>query len=109
MSVSIFLIPVVNTPQTFDIALGSTTYNLTNKWNDIAQCWFLDIADSNNNPLACGIPFVTGADLLSGFEYLGITGKLIVFTNGVTPDSVPTLLNLGTDSNLYFQTSITNG
>jgi hypothetical protein len=107
-TVSDYLIPLVNTPQTFEILLAGTTYTLTSKWNDMAQCWFLDIADQNANPLACGIPFITGADLLDGLEYLGIGGALIVFTNGLTPDAVPTLYNLGTDTNLYFQTSSTD-
>jgi hypothetical protein len=46
---------------------------------------------------------ITGADCLSGLEYLGITGQLVVFTDG-DELAVPTLENLGVESNLYFLT-----
>ena len=88
--------------------MAAINYTLTVKWNDIAQCWFMDIADANANPLACALPLITGADMLDDLEYLGIGGQLIVFTNGEDPNSIPTLYNLGTDSNVYFVTSNTN-
>lgn len=104
-----FTIPLVNVPQVFSIDLAGTTYQLTSKWNDIAQMWYLDIADASGVPIACGIPFITGADLLSGLAYLGIDGELIVYTNGDAA-AVPTLDNLGADANLYFRTTaVENG
>ncbi len=110
MSVTIntYLIPLSAAPQLFNILLAGITYTLTVKWNDPGQSWFLDIGDSSNNPLACGLPLVTGESLLDGLEYLGIAGDLVIITNGQMPDSVPTLTNLGSDSNLYFQTSSPN-
>ncbi|MDH4163331.1 MAG: hypothetical protein OEW15_11680 [Nitrospirota bacterium] len=103
-----FLIPLVNIPQQFTIDLAGVTYTLVNKWNDISQGWILDILDGSQNPIVCGIPFVTGTDLLAGLEYLGINGELIVYTNG-DQWAVPTLNNLGVDSNLYFQTDAVDG
>lgn len=100
-----FLVPLVNLPQQFTIDLAGVTYTLISKWNDIAQSWFLDILDSTQAPIACGLPFVTGADLLVGLEYLGIDGTMIVYTNG-DAQAVPTLDNLGVDSNLYFNTTV---
>jgi len=43
---------------------------------------------------------------LAGLEYLGFNGELVVFTDGdeLMP---PTLLNLGVESNVYFQTDLT--
>lgn len=108
MATSTFILPLVNVPQIFTINLAGVTYTLTSKWNDIAQSWYLDIADAAQNPIACGLPFVTGADLLAGLEYLGIQGSLIVYTNGDAA-AVPTLDNLGADSNLYFQTAVAGG
>ena len=102
-----YLIPLTNVPQTFVINLAGVNYTLTSKWNDMAQSWYLDIADESQNPIACGIPFVTGADLLSQLEYLGIDGSLFVVTNGM-PNAVPTLDDLGVNSNLYFQTTVQN-
>ena len=104
---NIYLVPLTNVPQIFGINLAGTNYTLTVKWNDMAQSWFLDISDENQNPIACGIPFVTGTSLLSQLAYLGIEGDLYVYTNGM-PDAVPTLNNLGSNCNLYFQTTVAN-
>lgn len=107
MAITNFLVPLVNTPQTFQIALAGVNYTLTCKWNDQADAgWTLDIFDASNVPIVCGIPLVTGVDLLRGLEYLGIDGQLFVATSGSSPDDVPTLDNLGIDSNLYFQTNV---
>jgi hypothetical protein len=104
MTISTFLLPLVNVPQVFTISLVGVTYTLTSKWNDMAQSWYLDIADASQNPIACGLPFITGADLLDGLAYLGIDGSFIVYTDG-DATAVPTLANLGIESNLYFQTT----
>lgn len=104
---STFLIPLTNLPQTFEIALGGVNYTLTSKWNDSPEGgWVLDIADTDTAlPLACNLPLITGADVLAGLEYLGITGQLVVFTDG-DDTAVPTLENLGVESNLYFLTDV---
>lgn len=104
MTVTNFLIPLLNVPQTFGINLAGVDYILTNKWNDAPDAgWVLDIADSNSVPIATNIPLITGADCLEGLEYLGIGGALYILTNGASPFDVPTYTNLGVDSNLYFQ------
>ena len=78
-----FLIPLTNVPQTFQIVLAGVTYLMTSKWNDDDEGgWVLDISDENDTPLACNIPLITGADCLSGLEYLGIQGELYVNTSG---------------------------
>lgn len=100
-----YLVPLTNIPQTFVINLAGTTYTLTSKWNDQMQSWILDVADASGVMLAAGMPFVTGADLLDGLEYIGVLGILTVYTNG-QPFAVPTLDNLGADCNLYLQTSV---
>lgn len=107
MAASNYIVPLVNLPQRFTIDLAGTTYTLVSKWNDIALSWYLDILDAAQNPIACGLPFVTGADLLEGLAYLGIDGSLIVYTDG-QPWAVPTLNNLGVNSQLYFQTEAAN-
>jgi hypothetical protein len=107
---SIFLIPLTNVPQTFQIVLAGVTYLMTSKWNTADDSgWVLDISDQNDDPIACNIPLITGEDCLAGLEYLGIEGSLYVNTSGNTPLAVPTLNNLGIDSNLYFATSVPNG
>jgi hypothetical protein len=103
----LFIIPVTNVPQKFAISLAGKDYLLTCKWNAAEEAgWVLDIADGiTNEIIACNIPLITGADCLSGLEYLGISGELIVYTDG-NELAVPTLENLGIESNLYFRTEI---
>lgn len=96
---TIYTVPLINTPQTFSIILGSNTYTLTNKYNEF-QGWLIDIADVNNIPILSNIPLTTGRNLLEPFAYMNFGGGLWVSTDG--SDSVPTLDNLGIDSNLYF-------
>lgn len=99
-----YTIPFANTPQTFEILLAGTTYTLTNKWNDLGQFWAIDIADQDGVMIVANIPMITGADLLAGLDYLELGGSFYVSSNGSSPDDVPTLDNLGIDSNVYFVT-----
>ncbi len=99
-----YLIPLVNVPQVFQIALAGVTYTMTVKWNEQGQFWCADIADANEVPIVSCMPFITGADLLDGLKYLGFGGSFYILTDGASPFDVPTLENLGIDSNLYFQT-----
>jgi hypothetical protein len=97
-------IPLSADPQKLAVTLGTTEYHLRVYWCDAGQqSWLLDISDSSDNPLACGLPLVTGADILGQFKYLGIPGSLAVATDG-DPDAIPTFSNLGTTSHLYFIT-----
>lgn len=102
-----FVLPLQNIPQTFLISLAGKNYLTTCRWNDAADAgWVLDFVDSDSNlPIVSNIPLITGADLLSGLEYLGFQGQLFVFTDG-DDFAVPTLLNLGVESNVYFQTEV---
>ncbi len=51
------------------------------------------------------IPLVTGTDLLGQYEYVGLNGQLFVYTDG-NADNVPTLDNLGIESNLFYLTDV---
>lgn len=102
-----FTVPLTNTPEMFDIELGGNQYSLIVRWNDADDAgWVMDILDqATQDPIACNIPFITGADLLAGLEYLGIPGQLVVYTNG-DELAVPTIDNLGDGCNLYFFTAV---
>lgn len=104
---SLFLVPVQNIPQTFEISLAGVVYLMTCKWNDATDAgWLLDLADGiTNESVVSNIPLITGADCLEGLEYLGINGRLLVDTDG-DQTAVPTFTNLGVESNLYFETDV---
>lgn len=106
---STFKLPLVSTPQSFEISLAGINYILTIKWNDALEAgWEFDLADAITNlPIVAGIPLVTGVDCLAGLEYLGINGRFIVYTDG-DDTAVPTLENLGVESNVYFLTEATD-
>lgn len=97
-------IPLSPKPQTFSVALGGVTYQMTLKWNWVSSCWVLDIADASGNAIVNGLPLVTGGDLLDQYAHLGFSGRLIVQTDN-DPDAVPTFDDLGSTGHLYFLTS----
>lgn len=106
---SVFIVPLENTPQTFDVNLAGVNYTITCKWNDAPEGgWALDFVDTQTNlPIVSYVPIITGANLLVGLEYLGINGQLRAATDG-NLDIPPTLDNLGVESFLYFQTDEDN-
>jgi hypothetical protein len=96
-------IPLLGLPQTLSVLLEGVTYNLRLSWNIPANCWTLDIADIDNNPLISGIAVVTGGDLLAQFPYVGPPGQLIVATD--QPGIEPGWGTLGQNSHLYYVSS----
>lgn len=98
---SAFPLPVSSTAQSFFVQLVNVSYKLTFRWNAVAVCWVMDIADAEEVPIVQGIPVVTGTDLLSPYAYLGIGGGLVALTEG-NQDAVPTFENLGSGGNVYF-------
>ena len=102
-----FLIPFQNVPQDFNITLANKEYRIVNKFNSAPEGgWVIDIYDGETDePLVMNIPMVTGCDLLEQYEYLGIQGKLIVYTDG-DELAVPSESNLGVESNVYFKTEV---
>lgn len=105
MATENFLIPLSNVPQDFTITLNEKEFRVVTKYNDSLEGgWVLDMYDAETDEaIIMNVPMVTGCDLLEQYGYLNLGGKLIVFTDG-DEKAVPTLENLGTESNLYFQT-----
>lgn len=66
------------------------------------DCWLLDISDSFGNPIVCGIPLVTGCDLLAQFAYLGFGCSLYCTTDGDRP-TPPKWWNLGSTAHLWLE------
>lgn len=107
---TIFILPLVNIPQKFAISLAGKEYVLSCRWNSAVDAgWVIDFTDAVTDlPIVSNVPLITGADCLAGLEYLGFNGQLFIFTDG-DDDAVPTLLNLGVESNLYFGTDLVDG
>lgn len=104
---TIFTIPLKNIPQVFAISLAGKDYTMTCRWNSSEDAgWVMDFSDAiTGAAIVNGLPLITGADCLEGLSYLGFQGKLIVYTDG-NESAVPTLENLGVESNLYFGTDV---
>jgi Domain of unknown function (DUF6983) len=110
-------IPLTGAPQRFSIPLpiegsptnNATAYTLTFQYRDADPAvaggcgWTLDLADQGGTPILCGVPLVTGADLLAQYDYLALGGHLIVSSEG-EPLAIPTFDNLGSGSHLYWVT-----
>lgn len=100
MAEKLFLIPLTNIPQQFNITIGGVQLTMVSKWNEFCG-WLLDIYDGTTAaPLVMAIPLVTGADLFAQPHYLGLPGLAAVYTDG-DQYAAPTLDNLGAESNLY--------
>lgn len=100
-----FEIPLSSANQTLAIVLNGIPYILRLifcQTTDPSACWLLDINDQNGVPIVCGIPLVTGADLLEQYQYLNFGFILYCFSD-FSNSAIPTFADLGTTSHLYFQ------
>jgi len=88
-------VPLTPQPQSFQITLGGNQLNLTFLYRDAEMGgWTVDIYNSAHLPIVCGVPLITGADLLAQYAYLEFGGQLWVVSDGY-PTAVPTFFNLG--------------
>jgi len=94
-------IPTQSRPHQSQVTFpDGTVYNLRLIYIfDHDPCWLLDISDALGNPILCGVPLVTGADLLGQFAYLGFDVSMYAFTDGDT-NAPPAWWNLGTTAHL---------
>lgn len=100
---NLFEIPVTARPQTFTVALSGILYTIRQWWLKPAQCWMFDIMDIGGAKIACGIPLITGADLLDQLQYIGLKGWLFVISDELPPETVPDFTHLGVTGHVYFR------
>lgn len=108
-ALNFFEIPLSASPQQMAITLSGVAYNLRFLYRDsqgaypnvLPAGWIMDLSDVNNNLLAGAIALVTGVDLLEQYAYLGISGAIVVATDG-DPEAVPTYESLGTTTHVYY-------
>lgn len=96
-------IPTAPRNQTFRIALNGADYQITQRYCAAAEAWYVNIDTVAGEPKIRGLMLVTGADLLSQFEYLGLGGAIIVQSDN-DPDEVPSRETMGLTGHLYFVT-----
>lgn len=94
-------IPLTARPQYFSITLNSIPYYCKLYWLVPTQCWVLDFMDQEQNKIICGIPLITGTDLLGQFFYI-IEGQLVVISDQLPPDTVPDFVHLGVTGHVYY-------
>lgn len=93
-------IPLSPDNQLFRIQLADSIYTLRVIWRDAAG-WIMDVQDSSGVPILCGVPLITGVNLLEQYPQLGINGALLVGCDKGAPNE-PTKTNLGLYSHLIF-------
>jgi hypothetical protein len=99
---TIYALPFSPRPQFISVRLMNVPYRFKLVWNIPADCWLIDIMFQDGSPLACGIPLVTGADLLTQLGYLEIGGQLLVISDRKPNDIVPSFEGLGLTGHVYF-------
>ncbi len=101
---AVYKIPLVAGPQEIGVDLPTGSYRLRVIYCDAPEAgWILDISDAENNLILCGVPLVTGCDLLAQHRHLGILdGPLYVATDGDLT-APPTFGSLGVSSHLYLE------
>lgn len=97
-----YIIPVLSKNQTFSITLNGVDYLIQLVWNEVTQCWCLDlILNSTKVKLIGNIPLLPGVDLFEQFAYLRLGGQLIVQTDNPRA-APPNSKNLGIENSLRF-------
>ncbi|MBQ5688319.1 MAG: hypothetical protein IIV23_11525 [Ruminococcus sp.] len=103
----IYLVPLKNVPQRFEIDLSGKEYIVQCRWNPEMPSWTVDFADAATGAwLFRDLPLTAGIDLLQQYQHL-VTGSLFIYTDG-DENSPPTQENLGAESNLYYITEDEN-
>lgn len=96
-------------PFTERVSILGVTYTLIFNWNAVTQCWMVDFYnEAGDAEILVGVPLVTGCDLLEQFGYMPLAATAIYTAMsigpGISPDTVPTFTNFGTDGHLYLTT-----
>jgi hypothetical protein len=97
------IIPLKPQPSVFRVFLNGINYQFTTRWNIPGNYWVLNIADQYGDKLICGIPLITGLNLIEQYQYIIQGGLWIISTENVYFD--PTYTNLGITNNLYYTTT----
>ena len=91
------LSPKTNTPSKSNFELEGMVLELRTRYNYLAECWTLDIADAQGDPLLTGLMLVPGHDLLTPYLELKKTlGALVLVEKSRGDYKSPDLLGINT-------------
>lgn len=96
------LLPTFNiSPTSYNVSINGLVYFIRTYWNEYASMWFLDLQDSNSEPIAMGLALVPNINLLRFSETLTNTfGELRVVD--LTGEGNALNTSLGQSALLYF-------
>ncbi|AXX39902.1 phage baseplate plug protein [Acinetobacter baumannii] len=94
---ALYEIPLLDRNQKFFIKLNKVNYQLKLIF---LKRWYLDIFQTNSEPVALGIPLVSGVDILSPFSHV-ISGSMYV--QNLNEDESQSFGDLGTNIKLFWQ------
>lgn len=94
---ALYEIPLLDRNQKFFIKLNKVNYQLKLVYR---KRWYLDIFQTNSEPVALGIPLVSGIDILSPCSHV-ITGSMYV--QNLNEDESQSFSDLGTNIKLFWQ------
>lgn len=94
-------IPTTPRHERFRITLSGTEYQITQRYCQGAQAWVVNIDQADGTPRVRGLMLVTGVDLMSQFEHLGLAGAIVVQSDDVV-DKVPSYATLGQTGHVYY-------
>lgn len=94
---ALYEILLLDRNQKFFIKLNKVNYQLKLVYR---KRWYLDIFQTNSEPVALGIPLISGIDILSPFRHV-ITGSMYV--QNLNEDESQSFSDLGTNIKLFWQ------
>jgi len=86
----------------FRTQLEGTDYIFRFHYSTRAVCWYMDVKDSNNNPLVMGIKMAVSIELLASFKHLAIPQGILIAFNLQSQYEQPTRNNFGTEIRLLY-------
>lgn len=94
---ALYEIPLLDRNQKFFIKLNKVNYQLKLVFR---KRWYLDIYQTSAEPIALGIPLVSGIDILNPFSHV-INGSMYV--QNLNEDESQSFSDLGTNIKLFWQ------
>lgn len=88
-------LPLRQGPSIFSLSIKGRDFRFRFAYaNTEGGGWYVDIGETDGQPLVCGLPLTAGLNLLGQFGYLGLGFGLYVSVDG-RPDEAPVYDDMG--------------